>query len=185
MADQQNPQNAGQTAQGPTQAGNQQQGGANPSPTVGMPMGGLPMDPVTGNPAPAQKPEDTTPANFKLGVKLPPVLKVPVPKHNLSFDEQYFLRLLASSISLSKDEKKRIVEAIPKLRQEQVDELIKIFEEEKEKFAALSAKHVPQLEKLAEQHYNEWMDLEGEYLQSSKKNEDASKAEEIRKQLGL
>lgn len=165
---------------------NTQTGGTTPpAPAGGMPMGDMPFDPAAQTPVSPAEPEDTTPANFQLGSKLPPKLSVPVPKHNLNFDEQYFLRLLAGSISLSRDEKKRIVEAIPKLRQEQVDELIKIFEEEKEKFAALSKKHVPQLEKLAEQHYSDWMDLEGEYMQNVKKSEDTAKADEIRKQLGL
>lgn len=92
---------------------------------------------------------------------------------------------MAGSISLSKDEKKKIVESIPKLKQAQVDELIRIFEEEKQKFAALSKKHVAQLEKLAEQHYQEWMDLEREFEQSQRKDEDQSKADEIRKNLGI
>ncbi len=133
--------------------------------------------------APGQ--EDTTPANFQLGTKLPAKLNVPIPKHELKFDEEYFLRLLAGSISLSKDEKKKIVESIPKLKQAQIDELVRIFEEEKQKFAALSKKHVPQLEKLAQQHYEEWMSLEDDYKLSEKKNEDQSKADEIRKSLGL
>lgn len=155
------------------------QGGAYPQ--GGFPQGGFPPQ---GAPIPPQ-PEDTTPANFQLGAKLPPKLNIPIPAHSLSFDEQYFIRLLAGSISLSRDEKKRIVESIPKLKQSQIDELIKIFEEEKEKFAALSKKHVPQLEKLAQQHYNDWMDLETQYQQEGKSKEDQSKADEIRKQLGL
>ena len=134
---------------------------------------------------PPQQPEDTTPANFQLGTKFPPKLKVTAPKSELKYDEEYFIRLLAGSISLSKDEKKRIVDSIPKLKQAQIDELIRIFEEEKQKFAALSAKHVPQLEKLAQQHYDEWMQLEDEHVQSGKKEEDTSKADEIRKNLGL
>ena len=93
--------------------------------------------------------------------------------------------MLAGSISLSKDEKKKIVDSIPKLKQAQVDELIRIFEEEKQKFAALSKKHVPQLEKLAQQHHNEWMQLEDEVVQSAMKQEDAGKADEIRKNLGI
>ncbi|MBT3865055.1 hypothetical protein HOF67_03435 [Candidatus Peregrinibacteria bacterium] len=116
---------------------------------------------------------------------MPPVLKVKVPAHNLKFDGDKFIRLLAGSISLSKDEKKKIVESVPKLKQEQIDELMRIFEEEKEKFAALSQKHVPQLEKLAEQHYQEWMQLEGEFEQTSIKQADTQKADEIRKNLGL
>ncbi len=134
---------------------------------------------------PPGTPEDTTPANFQLATKLPPKLKIKVPENKLKFDEEYFIRLLAGSISLSKDEKKKIVDSIPKLKQAQIDELIRIFEEEKQKFAALSKKHVPQLEKLAEQHYQEWMDLERESEQSSKKEEDQGKADEIRKNLGI
>lgn len=141
----------------------------------GFPQGGMPP----------QEPEDTTPANFPLGTKFVAPLRIKLPKHDMSFDENYFVTLLAGSISLSREEKKRIIESVPKLKQSQIDELINIFEEEKEKFAALSKKHVPQLEKLAQQHYNEWMDLETEYEQSQKKNEDQDKAEAIRKQLGL
>jgi hypothetical protein len=136
-------------------------------------------------PPPPKTEEDKTPANFQLGIMLPAELSVPIPAHNLKFDEKKFLFLLAGSISLSKEEKRRIVEAIPKLRQEQVDELIRIFAEEKEKFAQLSKKHVPQLEKLAKQHFNDWMDLEADYKAKSKKDEDQAKADEIRKNLGL
>jgi hypothetical protein len=134
---------------------------------------------------PPMPPEDTTPANFQVGAKLPGKLTVKVPAHALNFEEDYFIRLLAGSISLSKDEKKRIIESVPKLKQSQIDELIRIFEEEKQKFAALSKKHVPQLEKLAEQHFREWMDLETEFVNDSHKKEDQNKAEEIRKSLGL
>ena len=116
---------------------------------------------------------------------MPPELKVKAPPNDLSFDEEYFIRLLAGSISLSKTEKKKIVDSIPKLKQSQIDELIRIFEEEKQKFAALSQKHVPQLEKLAQQHYNEWMELEDEVEKSKRQEEDQSKADEIRKNLGL
>ena len=141
----------------------------------------MPAQPTGAQPAQ----EDKTPANFQLGTKLPTKLKVKVPKNELNFDGEHFIRLLAGSISLSKDEKKKIVDSIPRLKQEQIDELIKIFEEEKQKFAALSKKHVPQLEKLAQQHYAEWMQLEDEITQNEKKKEDAGKAEEIRKNLGL
>ncbi len=63
--------------------------------------------------------------------------------------------------------------------------MIRIFEEEKQKFAALSQKHVPQLEKLVDQPYSEWMQLEDEYAQTGLKQQDDDKAEEIRKQLGV
>ncbi|MBD3270333.1 hypothetical protein GF376_02305 [Candidatus Peregrinibacteria bacterium] len=152
------------------------------NPQAGMP----PQDPSSSaGQADSVQEEDKTPANFQLGTLLPAELKVQIPENNLNFDEQYFLRLLAGSISLSKDEKKRIIESIPKLKQEQIDELIKIFEEEKFKFSQLSKKHVPQLEKLAKQHYQDWIDLETEVVQTEKKREDEDKADEIRKSLGL
>lgn len=154
---------------------------ANPNPAGASPMGSAPM-PGQGAP---QEPEDTTPANFQLGTLLPPQLKVVVPVHSLQFDEQKFLRLLAGSISLSREEKKRIIETIPKLKQSQVDELIRIFEEEKFKFSQLTQKHVPQLEKLAKQHYQDWMDLETSFKAEAKKADDQAQADEIRKSLGL
>ncbi len=134
---------------------------------------------------PAPQPEDTTPANFQLGALLPAELTVKVPAHSLTFDEGHFLRLLAGSISLSRDEKKRIIDTIPKLKQSQVDELVRIFEEEKFKFSQLSKKHVPQLEKLAKQHYQDWMDLETAYHADQKKATDQAAADDIRKSLGL
>ncbi len=130
-------------------------------------------------------PEDNTPANFQLGTKFVEPLKIKLPPNELNFDQDHFLKLLAGSISLSREEKKRIINSVPKLKQQQIDELIRIFEEERQKFAALSKKHVPQLEKLAQQHYNEWLDLEAEQEQVARKGEDDSKADEIRKQLGL
>ncbi|MFA7686122.1 MAG: hypothetical protein WCX95_04980 [Candidatus Gracilibacteria bacterium] len=166
----------GQQGQFPPQGYPQPQG----FPPAPQPQGAYPQQGM----APAT-PEDTTPANFQLGTKLPAKLTVSSPANTLNFDDEYFIRLLAGSISLSKDEKKRIIESIPKLKQSQVDELIRIFEEERQKFAALSKKHVPQLEKLAEQHFKEWMDLETEFFQAGKKQEDTNKADDIRKKLGL
>ena len=101
----------------------------------------------TGGPTPPPPPPKppSKPANFKLGALLAPALRVKIPAHGLKFDEQYFLHLLAGSISLTKDEKIRIIESIPKLKQSQVDELIRIFEEERKKLAELGNEHVPQL----------------------------------------
>ncbi len=138
-----------------------------------------------GQQPPQPAPEDNTPANFQLGTLLPKQLSITIPPHSLHFDEQKFLHLLAGSISLSRDEKKNIIATIPKLKQSQIDELIRIFEEEREKFAQLNAKHVPQLEKLAKQHYQDWMDLEASVKADAKAANDQSQADEIRKSLGL
>lgn len=143
------------------------------------------MNPLQGGNPPAPVPEDTTPANYQIGQHLPEVIGISLPAHNLQVDEQKFLKLLAGSISLTKDEKKRIIQSIPKLRQEQVDELIRIFEEERQKFAELSKKHVEQLKKLEKQHWADWQDIELEQKAGEKAKEDESQADEIRKKLGL
>lgn len=167
---------AGQ-AQGTAQAGF--------DPMMGAPMGGFGDDTSPPPGAPPAPPKPSKPANFQLGTKLNRQLKIKLPAHNLQFDEQYFLALLAGSISLSKDEKLRIIESMPKLRQSQVDELIRIFEEEKQKFAELGEEHVGQLDKLAAQHYEDWVDIEMKQEQSSKANDDEAQAEAIRKSLGI
>ncbi len=133
----------------------------------------------------AQSEEDNTPANYQLGQYIKNIDKVPVPAHGLSFNESAFMTLLAGSISLSKDEKLRIIESIPNLRQQQIDQLVEIFEEEKRKFAELSAKHIPQLEKLAKQHASDWDAIVESFTSVERKQADDAQAEEIRRQLGL
>ena len=111
---------------------------------------------------------------------------IPVPVHpQIAFDEQMFLTLLRGSISLTRDEKWRIIMAIPKLSQFQIDELQKILEEEKRKFSELSPKHLLQLMKLEQKHAEDWKDLQTVAVQEGAKKEEQAQAEEIRKQLGL
>jgi len=111
---------------------------------------------------------------------------IAIPAHpNTTFDEQKFLTLLRGSISLTRDEKWRIIQAIPKLSQFQVDELQKILEEERRKFSELSPKHLAQLQKLEQKHAADWKDLQSVSVQEGVKQQDAGQAEEIRKQLGL
>ncbi len=66
------------------------------------------------------------------------ILKMEIPPHLLEFDEKMFLQLLAGSISLTGEEKKRIIKSIPGMSQYQIDELIRIFSKEKRKFEELS-----------------------------------------------
>ena len=112
--------------------------------------------------------------------------KITIPSHpTTSFDEQKFLTFLRGSISLTRDEKWRIIQAVPKLSQFQVDELQKILEEERRKFGELSPKHLAQLKKLEEKHADDWRDLQAVTVQQSQKAEDQQEANAIRKQLGL
>ena len=112
--------------------------------------------------------------------------KVVVPAHpETTFDHDKFLTLLRGSISLTRDEKWRIIQAIPKLSQFQIDELQKILEDEKRKFGELSPKHLLQLMKLEQKHGEDWKDLQSIMVQKGAKQQEAAQADEIRKQLGL
>ena len=109
-----------------------------------------------------------------------------IPAHpETTFDEQRFLTLLRGSISLTRDEKWRIVVAIPKLSQFQIDELQKILDEEKRKFSELSPKHLLQLMKLEQKHAEDWKDLQSMMVQKGAKQQEDAQAEDIRKQLRL
>ena len=111
---------------------------------------------------------------------------IPVPAHpETTFDDQKFLTLLRGSISLTRDEKWRIIMAIPKLSQFQIDELQKILEEERHKFSELSPKHLLQLQKLEQKHADDWRDLQAVSVQQSAKSQEQAQAADIRKQLGL
>ncbi len=162
-------------------AGNMGSGGGMQPPmgnsSGNMSGGMMPPPPPPAQPTPpVPQPQFTGP--FTTNIKLP--------EHpTTTFNELYFLELLAGSISLTIDEKKKIIEAVPKLSQYQIDELMKIFEEEKSKFAELAEKHADQINKLKAQHRSEWEMLELETKQTGQKQEDQSKADEIRKQLGL
>lgn len=111
---------------------------------------------------------------------------VSIPAHpETTFDEQMFLLLLRGSISLTRDEKWRIIQAVPKLSQFQVDELQKILEEERRKFGELSPKHLVQLMKLEQKHSQDWQDLQSITVQQHASAQEQQQADEIRKQLGL
>lgn len=112
--------------------------------------------------------------------------KIVVPAHpETMFDSEKFLTLLRGSISLTRDEKWRIIQAIPKLSQFQIDELQKILEDEKRKFSELSPKHLLQLMKLEHKHGEDWKDLQSFMVQKDAKQVERAQADDIRKQLGL
>ncbi len=109
-----------------------------------------------------------------------------IPAHpETTFDHENFLSLLRGSISLTRDEKWRIIQAIPKLSQFQIDELQKILEDEKRKFGELSPKHLLQLMKLEQKHGEDWKDLQTVLVQQNAKQQEQNQADEIRRQLGL
>ena len=111
---------------------------------------------------------------------------LPRPTHpNTQFDEKKFLELLAKSISLTKTEKQRIITSMAKLSQYQIDELMRIFEEEQKKFSELNQKHENQLRALEDKHKNDWNDIELQAKQDKGKKQDEDEATKLRKQMGL
>jgi succinate dehydrogenase flavin-adding protein (antitoxin of CptAB toxin-antitoxin module) len=105
--------------------------------------------------------------------------------HPLSdFDEVYFLDLLEHSLSLSVSEKKRVVDAIPTLSQFQVDELHKVFEDEREEFKKLLTKEGDVIRDLVVKAKEGWTQLRGMYLDEQrefeKQNMDAAKMNELK-----
>jgi hypothetical protein len=56
-------------------------------------------------------------------------------------------------------EKKRVVDAIPTLSQFQIDELSKVFTEERVKFKDLAKEHPDDIKKLVAKQQAEWLEL--------------------------
>ncbi len=119
------------------------------------------------------------------------VVKKLLDKHSKSVkvDTDEFLDLLKHSLSLNTMEKKRVVDAAPTLSQFQFDELKKVFVEEREKFKSLSKEHPEDIKKLLVKQQTERIQLGDLYVaeeeNNAKKNEDESKIDDIKKNLGL
>ena len=106
-----------------------------------------------------------------------------------TFDEATFINLLEHSLSLSTFEKKRVIDAIPTLSQFQIDELVKVFEDERIEFRKLMPTEGEIIKGLVVKAQNEWEQLKDIYIEEVKAqivaNADAEKAEELKKSLGL
>lgn len=106
-----------------------------------------------------------------------------------SFDEPYFLDLLQHSLSLSVTEKKRVVDAIPTLSQFQIDELTKVFLDEREEFRKLMDKERDTILDLVSKQSYGWKELVAVYRMEDEQklaaSADAAKEDEIRKAAGL
>ena len=110
--------------------------------------------------------------------------------HPLSeFDEKHFLDLLEHSLSLSLFEKKRVIDAIPTLSQFQIDELHKVFEDEREEFKKLFPKEGETIREFAKKAKTEWEQLYEIYIGEKKAREsanaDQSKIDALKEQLGI
>jgi len=77
------------------------------------------------------------------------------PHPKTTFDDDEFLTLLEGSISLTMEEKKKVIEAIPRLSIEQINELFAIFRDEKQKFAELENEFGDDVAKLKQEREKE------------------------------
>ena len=106
-----------------------------------------------------------------------------------SFDEAKFLDLLEHSLSLSTFEKKRVIDSVSNLSQFQIDELMKVFEDERVEFRKLVATEGEIIKGLVVKAQNEWEQLKDIYTEEARAAEqarlDEQKADEIKKTLGL
>ncbi|MCP4153580.1 MAG: ParA family protein, partial [bacterium] len=81
------------------------------------------------------------------------------PPKEIEFDFQVFFSLLASSISLSMDEKTKMIKTLHQLSQVQLTELLQIFQEERNNFLGYPANNWLQLVELLGKHQGEWLAL--------------------------
>jgi len=106
-----------------------------------------------------------------------------------TFEEKSFVDLLEHSLSLSVSEKKRVIDAIPTLSQYQIDELTKVFEDERIEFKKLMPKEGDTIKKLVVEKKTEWTNLKQIYideLQSKKaETQDQDQIDDIKSSLGI
>jgi hypothetical protein len=110
--------------------------------------------------------------------------------HPLSeFEERTFLDLLEHSLSLSITEKKRVIDAVPTLSQFQIDELTKVFVDEREEFKKLLEKEADTIKELVVKARDGWKQLGEIYIQERaqalKSSEDQTKIDDLKKSLGI
>lgn len=176
MADQKDPkaQGQGQAAGGGQPAGQ----GQPPKGAQGQDLSGIMEENVDISGLIANAGNQQQKQDFIASVKIPP-------HPNTKFDEKLFVELLAGSISLTINEKYKIIQAIPQLSQFQIDELIKIFQEEQQKFAELEKKHATEVAELEKQHTGAPEDLRAKAEEAARKKKEDEEAEALRKSLGL
>lgn len=176
MADQKDPK-----AQGGATAGGQGQGtpaGGQGKGATGQDLSGIMEENVDISGLIANAGNQQQKQDFIASVKIPP-------HPNTKFDEKVFVELLAGSISLTINEKYKIIQAIPQLSQFQIDELIKIFQEEQQKFAELEKKHAAEVAQLEKEHEGTPQDLSSKAEEEVRKKKEDEEAEALRKSLGL
>lgn len=105
------------------------------------------------------------------------------------FDTKEFIELLEHSLSLNVFEKKRVIDSIPTLSQFQIDELIKVFVDEREEFKKLMKTEAEAIKELVKKSREWWIQLEDIYVQEEKQKEkaweDQAKIDDLKSSLWL
>ncbi|MCK9272581.1 hypothetical protein M0P65_03470 [Candidatus Gracilibacteria bacterium] len=105
------------------------------------------------------------------------------------FDEVNFIDLLEHSLSLNVFEKKRVIDSIPNLSQFQIDELEKVFVDEREEFKKLLATEAEAIKELVVKQKEGWEQLRDMYIQEnlkkSSEGQDQAKIDDLKSSLGL
>ena len=164
---------------------NQQQS-QDPADGGGQPTGGQPVTQGGAQPAGQQPavPVDPNARTGQLGKRDGNLFVIP-PHPNTQFDEANFLTLLEGSISLTMEEKQRVIDAIPRLSIEQINELISIFTEEKQKFAELENEFADDVAKLKAEREKEMELTEMKQEEAGEEAADRAAAEALKRQMGL
>jgi gas vesicle protein len=130
------------------------------------------------------KEQDPNARAGQLSTRSQSIFSIP-PHPNTTFDEDNFLMLLEGSISLTMEEKQRVIEAIPRLSIEQINELISIFTEEKQKFSELENEFADDVKKLKEEREREIERVETKKEETQATSDDEEEAAKIKQQMGL
>jgi len=77
------------------------------------------------------------------------ILGIKVPDNSLSFNQDEFKELLADSIVISFDDKLQLIAAVPNMKQENIDGLLDLLQQERDQFVAIDAEQVDKLKALA------------------------------------
>ena len=105
------------------------------------------------------------------------------------FDEVNFIDLLEHSLSLNVFEKKRVIDSIPNLSQFQIDELEKVFVDEREEFKKLLSTEAEAIKELVVKQKEWWEQLKDMYIQENLKKssewQDQAKIDDLKSSLGL
>lgn len=116
-----------------------------------------------------------------LNATVPDELPTLPPHPTTQFEEAQFIKLVRGSISFTIVEKHRFFAAIPRFSQFQIDDQLKILNEECAKFCRLSPKHLWVLRQRERQHARDWCGWLAKMIGSSKPMAwlDAHKEDEI------